>query len=320
MEQSPIVVADSASQTAVLPTKEIPADSTAALLSRREQRRLEKALEDSTHTRYSPIFRDSIPISRMCAISLVIPGFGQLYNQQYWKIPLAYATLGASIYGFAKENKPYQRYKTNYDAMIARNAPREELDPVQTEMIRYNTYRQLCMAGIYASWVYFVCDGAVNYPGATTSVKKATTLSTILPGAGQFYNRSYWKVPIVIGGFATFAYMIDWNNRGFQRFKLAYNLRMDGDDNTVDEFASSYLTPEDLLKYKQSYRRNRDLCIILTGAFYLLNIVDAHVDAQLKDYDISDDLSMALEPTMLNLCSMQKPRTQVPGLTFSVRF
>ena len=205
-----------------LPT---PEDST-ALLSAREQRRMRRAMLD-TAERYSVIFRDSIPISRMCAISMIAPGFGQLYNQQYWKIPIAWTTLGTSLYFGIKQNKKYQSYKGEYEAMQMRNASQEELNPVQAKMIRHNTYRQLLFAGALASYVYFIGDGAVNYPGHTTSVKKATTLSTICPGAGQFYNGSYWKVPIVLGGFATMAYMIDWNNRGYKRFKLAYDLVTD---------------------------------------------------------------------------------------------
>ncbi len=319
---SPIVLKDTVTQTVVLPTAPIPADSSAVLLSKKEQRRLDRALYDSTHVRYSPIFRDTLPISRMCAISLVVPGFSQLHNQQYWKIPIAYASLAGMIWGYTAENKPYQKYKKQYDYLIAYEGGTQrtpELDEAQTQMIRYNTRRQLFMAGIYAAWVYFVCDGAVNYPGTTSSVKKATTLSTILPGAGQIYNKSYWKVPFVLGGFATMAYVIDWNNRGFQRFKLAYDLVTDGNPDTHDEFNGRY-TGDFLKRYRDNYRRNRDLCIILTGGLYLLNIIDAHVDSQLKDYDISDDLSMTLEPSMTNFYSMRSSRLNLPGFTFSIRF
>ncbi|MCD8072081.1 MAG: DUF5683 domain-containing protein [Alistipes sp.] len=104
----------------------------------------------------------------------------------------------------------------------------------------------------------------MNYPGATTDIKKATTLSTIFPGAGQVYNGSYWKVPFVLGGFATMAMTIDWNNRGYQRFKLAYDQASTFPSGQSIEFKGDY-TAEQLRKIKNSYRRNRDLCIILTG-------------------------------------------------------
>ena len=310
-------LSDTLTREVVVPDSVQNAVDSTALLSAREQRRLRKALLDSTGQRHSAIFRDPMPISRVCAISMVAPGFGQLYNEQYWKIPVAWATLGTSLYFGLQQNKKYKSYKGEYEAMQMRNASQEELNPVQAKMIRHNTYRQLLFAGALASYIYFIGDGAVNYQGYATSVKKATTLSTICPGAGQFYNRSYWKVPIVLGGFATMAYMIDWNNRGYKRFKLAYDLVTDNNDLTVDEFNGRY-SADFLRNLRNNYRRNRDLCIILTGAFYLLNIIDAHVDAQLKDYDISDDLAVTVEPTLTNFYSMRQSQSNLVG--FSIKF
>ncbi|MBQ2142566.1 MAG: hypothetical protein II204_05370, partial [Alistipes sp.] len=116
------------------------------------------------------------------------------------------------------------------------------------------------------------------------------------------YNKSYWRVPIVIGGMASTIYTIDWNNRGYKRFKTAYALRVDYDKNpekypggAADEFRGAY-SATFLKNLKDSYRRNRDLCILLTAGVYMLQIIDAHVDAHLQDYDISDDLTMNLEP------------------------
>jgi hypothetical protein len=106
---------------------------------------------------------------------------------------------------------------------------------------------------------------------------------------------------------ASTIYTIDWNNRGYQRFKTAYSLLVDYESLTAeerlekypngapDEFRGAYSTTF-LKNLKDSYRRNRDLCIILTAGVYLLQILDAHVDAHLQDFDISDDLSMNLEP------------------------
>ena len=78
----------------------------------------------------------------------------------------------------------------------------------------------------------------MNYStNEVSNVKKATTLACICPGAGQIYNKSYWKVPFVVGGFATLIYCIDWNNRGYQRFKKAYSLRADYDNGTPSPWA-----------------------------------------------------------------------------------
>ena len=203
-----------------------------------------------------------------------------------------------------------------YDALRRDNAPQEDVDPIQSEMIRHNTGRTLLWIGSIASYIYFIGDAALNYQGSVNSVKKATTLSTICPGAGQLYNRSYWKLPIVLGGLATMGFVIDFNNRGYQRFKLAYDIQAAGGTN---EFNGRY-TLDYLAKMRKNYRRNRDLCIIITAGLYLLNIVDAHVDAQMKDYDISDDLSMTLEPTLINLYTMQTSNVNGLGLAFKLTF
>ena len=273
---------------------------------------------DTSLVRYSRIFRDTLPLSRMSAISLVAPGFSQLHNKQYWKIPILYATVGTALGFGIHAQKQYAPLKKTYDGLIARNAPREEIDPVQTEMVKKNTQRTLLFAGAAAAYIYFIGDGAVNYPGTASSVKKATTLSTICPGAGQIYNKSYWKVPIVLGGFATMAYIIDWNSRGYKRFKLAYELATDGNDETVDEFNGRY-SAELLRNTRNNFRRSRDMAIIYTVALYVLNIVDAHVDAQLKDYDVSDNLAMTVEPALTRFYTMRSSNNLL-GLSLKITF
>lgn len=249
---------------------------------------------------------DSMGISKVCWGAALLPGYGQIYNKQYWKLPILYTTLGASIGLYIHENKTYKPLRKQYDAITNQSMERTpELDALQTKMIRSNTKRQLFLAAAVASYVYFIGDAAINYAtNDVSSVKKATTLACICPGAGQIYNKSYWKVPFVVGGFATLAYCIDWNNRGFQRFKKAYNIVGDYEkhpekypDGPTDEFRGRY-SGTFLKNLRNNYRRNRDLCIILTGGMYLLQIIDAHVDAHLKDYDISDDLSININPMM----------------------
>lgn len=282
---------DTLNQPSLKPLKEEVALTDEQADSSKVQKRKE---EDTSSVRYSSIFRDTIPLSRMTAISLVAPGFSQLYNKQAWKIPILYGvTGGLAVLGFNQSNK-YKAAKNEYNTLVNQRATQEELDPAQCKMIRYNTTRTVFFVGAIASYLYFLGDGVLNYNGPENSVKKATTLAMICPGAGQLYNKSYWKVPIVVGAFATMGYVIDWNARGYKRYRTAYNQVVNGQP---DEFEGRY-SAEYLKNMKDNFRRNRDLCIILTGALYLLNIVDAHVDAHLKDYDISDDLSVRLEPTV----------------------
>ena len=273
-----------------------------------------------------PFISDSMGLSKVCLLSVPLPGFGQIYNKQYWKLGVLYPVVGASVGMFIYENKQYKPLKKQYDQYLIdygyMRTP--ELDEIQTKLIKHNTLQQIYAGIAIASYLYFIGDAAVNYTtNEVSQVKKATTLSTIFPGAGQIYNKSYWRVPIVIGGLASTIYTIDWNNRGYQRFKTAYSLKIDYEKNpskypngAPDEFRGAY-TSSFLKNLKDSYRRNRDLCIILTAGVYLLNIIDAHVDAHLQDYDISDDLTMNLEPYFDCTTIGSKP---VYGVNMSLKF
>ena len=305
-------------------------DSLASLTARqrREMERLQRRA-DTTLYRHSPLFRDTLKIAPLTAISLVAPGFGQLYNGDYWKIPVLYATTGTALFFGIKQHQQYKQYKNEYDYLMSRSDFSDNrllLDPVQTKMIQHNTWRQVLIGTAVASYIYFLGDAIVNYPAAQQNpVKTATTLSMICPGAGQVYNGSFWKVPLVVGGFASFIYVIDWNNRGYQRYDTAIRLETDDDpDSHSSEFwnpssNSLSMTVEQMRSYKKLYRRNRDLAIILTAAFYLLNVMDAHVDAHMKDFDVSGDLAWRLQPTVEPLYAMGGYNYAV-GLGLSLTF
>ena len=269
-------------------------------LTERQRKRLERR---ENHT---PFFSDSMSLRRVTLTSAVLPGFGQIYNKQYWKLPILYGTVGASLGLCLWSNSKFQPLKTEFDRLTDQSLLRTpELNALQREMNKYSTMRNAFMITTIASYIYFIGDACLKYSTAEVSpVNRATTLAMICPGAGQIYNKSYWRVPIVVGGFATTIYCIDWNNRGYQRFKKAYRLKADYDANpelfpngSPDEFGGRYSTSF-LKNLRNSYRRNRDLCIILTAGLYILQAVDAHVDAHLRSYDISKDLSVSLTPTI----------------------
>ena len=272
---------------------------------------------------------DSMSLSKVCWMSTVVPGYGQIYNKQYWKLPILYGTLATGLALYINENKTYKPLKRAYEAYTNVSTERTpELDALQSKMIRSNTRRQIYLGATLASYIYFIGDAAINKKTNDVShVKKATTLACIFPGAGQIYNKSYWKVPFVVGGFASMIYCIDWNNRGYKRFKKAYALVADYEahpekypDGPRDEFKGRYSTTF-IRDLRNNYRRNRDLCIIVTGALYVLQIVDAHVDAHLRDYDISDDLSMNLEP-LIDYTFVPKEGNNRPifGFNLNVKF
>ena len=256
--------------------------------------------------KHPPFFSDSMSLRRVCMTSVVLPGFGQIYNKQYWKLPILYGTVGASLGLCLWSNSKYKPLKAEYDRITDQSMLRTpKLNALQSQMVKYNTMKQIFMISTIASYIYFIGDACVKYnTNEVSSVNKATSLAMICPGAGQVYNKSYWRVPLVVGGFATTIYCIDWNNRGYQRFQKAYRLKVAYDNNpelypdgSLDEFGGRY-SATFLKDLRNSYRRNRDLCIILTAGLYILQIIDAHVDAHLRDYDISRDLSVSLTPVV----------------------
>ena len=244
--------------------------------------------------RYNWCFRDSVSLGLSTVLSLPLPGFAQFYEEKYWKIPIEYAMVGLPLWAGLEQNKKYTAYKAEFDKLAASGATQEERTPVQTKMLKHKAYRTMLIGSAVASYMGFLVDGVINHPSDMSDIQKATTLSFVCPGAGQIYNGSYWKVPIVVAGMASMIYVIDWNQRGYTRFKTAYDLATDGDDATISEFP--YTSEESLRSIKNAYRRNRDLAIIGTVAVYLVQVADAHIDAHMQAYDISDNLSMKIEP------------------------
>lgn len=125
---------------------------------------------------------------------------------------------------------------------------------------------------------------------------RATLYSAIIPGAGQIYNRKYWKAPIVWGGLATCVYFIQDNDRQFQRYKTAYLANVDNDPLTTDEFNGQY-SPDQLRQVANTYQRWRDLSYVAIGLVYILNVVDATVDGYFVRFDVGRDLSMHVAPS-----------------------
>lgn len=151
------------------------------------------------------------------------------------------------------------------------------------------------------------------------SPKRALWLSLVLPGAGQIYNRKYWKLPIVYGGFVGCAYAMRWNNMMYKDYSQAYMDIMDDDPNTqsynqflhlgnkVDESNKDYY--QDLFrKRKDRYRKWRDMSFFCMVGVYLLSVVDAYVDASLSEFDISKDLSLRVAPSVLENSEEGKAR------------
>lgn len=166
---------------------------------------------------------------------------------------------------------------------------------------------------------------------------KKAVLIALVPGLGQIYNRKFWKLPIVYGGLMGCMYAVTWNNRNYQDYSTAYkDIMMDAEEpnRPVEEFHTSWqdflgvgYDPKEwvtntnfqtqLKNRKDYYRRYRDLSIIITVGVYALSIIDAYVDAQLFDFDISPDLSMHWEPSVTPQTAYS---SRSYGLNCSIKF
>ena len=130
---------------------------------------------------------------------------------------------------------------------------------------------------------------------------KATIYSALVPGLGQVYNKKYWKLPVIYGATGVLIYAFNFNNELYNKYKIAY---ADMDAGRITSF-ENISNKETLLRAKDKYRRDRDLNVILLAAIYLLNIIDATVDAHLFDYKITEDLSFNINPSVKNINGQQ---------------
>jgi hypothetical protein len=125
--------------------------------------------------------------------------------------------------------------------------------------------------------------------------RKATIMSMLFPGLGQIYNRKYWKAPIIYAGIGGFGYLFLTNQQKFDEYRIDLQNSTSTDPNVQMKNTSGY-TSDQLYVLKTQYRKSRDLGIIGIAVIYLLNIIDANVDAHLKTFDVSDNLSMQVKP------------------------
>ena len=177
---------------------------------------------------------------------------------------------------------------------------------------------------------------ATPIPKVVRSPKKASIYAALFPGLGQIYNRKYWKLPIVYGGYAGLIYVLGWNNNQYKDYFQGYRIIAQYNsstelkleerkflDNLIKNPSISLDNPS-TFKYiaaqlksgKDYYRRNRDLTIISIAALHVLSIIDASVDANLFDFDISDDLSMRIEPMPVYLGD----QNLVMGFNLAIKF
>lgn len=219
--------------------------------------------------------------------SLLLVGGMQIYNRDYWKLPIIYTGIAAGIGGGVYFNN-----------------------------IGNKTASALCYAGAGLCYWGSLMDGTICHkPDDWPNPQKATIYSILVPGLGQIYNREMWKLPlywgIMIGG-GSYYFRFRQN---YERFSAIYN---SGD--------TTYIPAETAKYYKNIYRRYRDYALLVVFAGYVLQILDANVFAYMHNFEISDDISMDINPTIVapeNVLAPGNAYAYQPagvGLSLSFRF
>lgn len=206
--------------------------------------------------------KDTMKVQQMAIGSMILPGTAQIYNKQYWKLPIVYGSIGGCIGGaVASKGKDAQNY---------------------------------FIAGAVALYWGSVLDGVISYKSKEKPLPaRASMLSAIVPGLGQAYNGDYWKIPIFYTGLGVCAYCWSSNQKQYDRYRNMY-LQLQ------DETYTGNLTEDNIKWYRDQYRRYRDYSIIATVLVYALNIIDANVFAHFSSFDISDDITFNVEPALIN--------------------
>ena len=265
--------------------------------------------------------KNTLKIGTMFAGSVVLPGTAQIYNKDYWKLPIVYGGIGAFAGTGGYYLNRYSKSKKAYDAWeLNQTGPMPEID------LQAKKTGTMLMIG--AGLVYWgsLLDGVVSYeadkfphPG------RATLYSALLPGLGQIYNGELYKVPIYWGGMLVSVHFLTTNHTNYIRFKKIHN------DATNPDPAISGNVPingETAKWYRDVYRRYRDYSIVATILVYVLQIIDANVCAYMHDFEVTDDITMNIEPAVvspyneyaMHVGSVTNPMNNAVGMKIGIRF
>lgn len=203
----------------------------------------------------------------MFAGSAVFLGGCQIYNKDYWKLPIVYGgILGGAGAGW------YLNSHGNQDAA------------------------KWCFIGAGVTYWATLLDGTICYkPADYPHSGKATIYSILCPGLGQIYNKEYWKLPIYWGGMVACAYFFSKNKVNYERFRRIYKEASD-----PDVPYTGPISADTALYYRDVYRRYRDYSVLAFAAVYLLQVIDANVFSYMHDFNVNDDITMDVTPAVIS--------------------
>lgn len=272
--------------------------------------------------------KNTLKIGNMFAGSVLLPGTAQIYNKDYWKLPVVYGGIGAFagtggyyLHKYNKSKKAYEQWETDklnfeneYGGAYGQPSPTIDYRAKKT-----GTWLMvgagLCYWGSLLDGV--VCYESDNHPHPG----RATLYSALLPGLGQIYNGELYKVPIYWGGLLVSVHFLTTNHTNYMRFKNIHN------EATSSNNSSSPISGETAKWYRDVYRRYRDYSIVATALVYFLQVIDANVFAYMHDFEVTDDISMQVEPALIcpdNAYAMNtganNPAQNAVGLKIGLRF
>ena len=209
--------------------------------------------------------KNTLKLGTAFAGSTVIVGGQQIYNNQTWKLPIFYGGIGAGLAG----------------GIFCNSTGR-------------NDASKWFFLGAGAFYYASLMDGVLNYtPADFPHPGKATVLSVLCPGLGQIYNNEWWKLPVYLGGMGFAVHMFIDNRTNFNRYTSIYEMA------TTDPEYDGPITAEQAKYYRNVYRRYRDYSVLAIAAIYLLQIIDANVFAYMHNFEVDENLTLRLEPTVL---------------------
>ena len=205
--------------------------------------------------------------------SSVFIGGAQMYNRQYWKLPVIYGAIGAGVGGGLVYRRKWQQEGSE----------------------DFRRMSNWFFAGAGLAYWGALMDGTVNYrKDIPVQAGKATLYSLLLPGLGQAYNGEYWKIPIYYGCLLGSVHFYSVNRKNYLRYKWIYDQATNPDiqyDGPVQESTAKY--------YRDVYRRYRDYSVLAIAGFYLLQVIDANIFSYMRDFDLSDDIELSLSPAVI---------------------
>ena len=244
--------------------------------------------------------KNKLDISTVFISSMILPGTAQIYNGDYWKLPIIYGGIGALAGTGGYYLNKFDKSSNKSDKTTA----------------------TWLFAG--AGLVYWgsLMDGAACYESEVSpDPGRATLYSILLPGLGQIYNGELFKVPIYWGMLIGGVHFWSTNQRNYLRFKWIHNqATMEG----IPDSERPPISGETAKWYRNVYRRYRDYSVVATIAFYMLQIIDANVFAYMHDFQVDDNISMNIEPTLIapdNAYALNYTGgNNAVGLKFGIRF